>query len=279
MTQLARVYTYWTERNMYPVTGFLWTPEGKSLFHCHFVCWCKIEIICCLPFPLLPPSLTSFWGEGEINFLSCADVSTAGSLSLSSFRKHFPNGLYGPLSVISFYLVLFISVLCWQILLHASTMCLWKSNHVVIHCGGTRVKTAHEGKIIQFKKFWNTALVHFASGSRKGAFKQVYSSTYCTAVWSKHLWDKNTVRRWHVHGIESSLLRELKFSTIYSLRQLSFHLWSEMKPRLQSSCVSVQWKSCLQSSFLQNKKEAPCLYDFQTLLWIRNILNGILIYL
>lgn len=68
-----------------------------------------------------------------------------------------------------------------------------------------------------------------------------------------------------------SLLWELKFSTICLLRLLSFHLWSGMKTRLQSSCVSVQWESCLQNSPEAYEKEMPRLYDFQTFLRIRKI--------
>lgn len=81
-------------------------------------------------------------------------------------------------------------------------MCLWKSNHVVIHFGGTCVETAHEGEIIQLKNS-EIQLYCICLRVQERCFKQVYGSTYCTAVWPKHLCDKNTAKRWRVRGIES----------------------------------------------------------------------------
>lgn len=62
------------------------------------------------------------------------------------------------------------------------------------------LKQHMKGKL--FNKILKYSSNAFASESRKGTFKQVYSSTYCTAVWPKHVCHKNTVKRLHVHGIE-----------------------------------------------------------------------------
>lgn len=76
------------------------------------------------------------------------------------------------------------------------------------------------------------------------------------------------------HGIEdfTALVTEI-FRRLPSvvLRLFSFYLESTMKPRLRSSCVSIQWKSCLQNFTEVYKKEMPSLYVFQTLLRMRGI--------